>query len=374
MRSNNKARLERLTARHRDAVVIDGAVHRRDQLLVPADQSDHAREAGAGFVERVEPFEELGVHRLQLRASARVVVPEFAAQLRDQGVRGATPNHLLRGEPEWFGGPYGPPQLCGAVKGPVPTGTGRDVTVAVLDTGITPHPWFTGTQWWPEVTPDQLDPIAADCDYELDAQSGHGTFVAGVVLQKAPNTRLWIERVLDDIGVCDELDLLHALDRVQRREKATGVRADVVNMSLGGYAHHDQPSPLVAEALRRFGSQTVIVTAAGNNASDRPFWPAALKDCVAVGATKAPFSDRGWWVDANAPGVDIAGPFAQRKPSGELELGFAKWSGTSFAAPYVAGAIAQLSNEKGITAREAAEVLLNTANPSTDPEHGVEID
>jgi subtilisin family serine protease len=117
----------------------------------------------------------------------------------------------------------------------------------------------------------------------------------------------------------------------------------------------------------------VIVTAAGNNSSQRPFWPAALKDCVAVGATDAPFSDRGWWVDAHAPGVDVAGPFAQRKPSGELELGYARWSGTSFAAPYVAGAIAQLSNEKDMTAREAAEVLLNTANPDADPDFGVEV-
>ena len=372
MRVNHKARLERLTTRHPDAVYVDGAFHRRDQLLVPADQSDSAREARLNAVEHIEPFEELGVHRLRLKSSARVDVPEFAAQLREQGIR-ATPNHLLRGEPEWVGGPYGAPTMCAPVKGPVPTGTGRDVTVAVLDTGITPHPWFTGTTWWPEVTPDQLDPVAADSDYELDAQSSHGTFVAGVLLQKAPNARLWIERVLDDIGVCDELDLLHALHKVQSREKSSGVRVDVVNLSLGGYAHDNEPSPLVAEALRRFGSHTVIVTAAGNNSSQRPFWPAALKDCVAVGATDAPFSDRGWWVDANAPGVDVAGPFAQRKSSGELELGYARWSGTSFAAPYVTGAIAQLSNEKDMSAREAAEVLLNTANPDADPDFGVEV-
>jgi subtilisin family serine protease len=192
------------------------------------------------------------------------------------------------------------------------------------------------------------------------------------VLQKAPNARLWIDRLLDDIGVCDELELLHSLDRIQRREKASGTRVDVVNLSLGGYAHHDEPSPLVAEALRRFGSHTVVVTAAGNNASDRLFWPAALKDCVAVGA-KSTFSDRGWWVDASAPGVDIVGPFPRRRPDGGIELGFARWSGTSFATPYVAGAIAHLVNDKEITAREAAEILLGTANPDADPDFGVEI-
>ena len=371
MRSNQKARLEKLIARHPDAVCTDGGIHRRDQLLVPAEQSEQARDAGADRVERIEEYAELGVHRLRLRSSARVDVPEFAATLRAHGVR-ATPNHLLRGEPEYDGGPHGTPKTCPPVNGPVPTGTGRTVTVAVLDTGITPHPWFTGTSWWPQVTPDQLDPVAVDCDYELEAQSGHGTFVAGVVLQKAPNAQLWIERLLDDIGVCDELELLHALHRVQRREKETGVRVDVVNLSLGGYAHHDEPSPLVAESLRRFGSHTVIVTAAGNNGSHRPFWPAALKDCVAVG-TRAPFSDSGWWVDAHAPGVDVVGPFPARRPNGEIELGYAKWSGTSFAAPYVAGAIARLANDKDVTAREAAEILLNTANPEADPDYGVGI-
>jgi subtilisin family serine protease len=363
--------MEKLAARHPDAVLADGAMHRRDRLLVPADQSEQAREAGADFVERVEQYAEIGVHQLRLRGARKVNVPEFAAGLRDQGIR-ATPNHLLRGEPNYEGGPYCAPRPCSPITAPVPTGTGRDVTVAVLDTGITPHPWFTGTAWWPEVTTEQLDPVDANCDYELDAQAGHGTFIAGVMLHKAPNTRLWIERVLDDIGVCDELELLHSLHRVQRREKDSGVRVDVVNLSLGGYAHHDQPSPLVAESLRRFGSHTVIVTAAGNNSSERPFWPAALKDCVAVGA-RASFSDRGWWVDAHAPAVDVAGPFPSRRPDGEIELGYATWSGTSFAAPYVAGAIARLSNEKDITAREAAEVLLNTANPDADPELGVEI-
>ena len=371
MRRNDKARMDRLISRHPDAVFTDGAMHRRDQLLVPADQSDHAREAGADLVEGVEPFPEIGVHRLRLKSAAQVDVPEFAARLREQGIR-ATPNHLLRGEPNYSGGPFGAPTLCGPVPAPVANGEGRRVTVAILDTGITPHPWFTSTGWWSEVTPEQLDPIAADSDYELDAQSGHGTFVAGVVLQKAPNAQLWIDRVLDDIGVCDELQLLHSLDRIQRREKATGTKVDVVNLSLGGYAHDNEPSPLVAESLRKFGSQTVIATAAGNNASDRPFWPAALKDCVAV-ASKATFSDRGWWVDASAPGVDVAGPFAQRRPDGEIDLGFARWSGTSFAAPYVAGAIAHLANDKDITAREAAEILLNTANPDADPDFGVEI-
>jgi hypothetical protein len=364
--------MERLIARHPDAVCTDGAMHRRDQVLVPADQADAAGAAGSAYIERVETFTDIGVHRIRLRSDARVNVPEFAAQLRERHNVSATPNHILRGEPEYTGGPFNVPAPCAPLASPVCTGEGRRVTVAVLDTGITPHPWFTETSWWPEVAADQLDPVAEGCDYELEAQSGHGTFVAGVLLQRAPNAHLWIERVLDDIGVCDEVALLQSLQRVRERAKAAETRVDIVNLSLGGYAHADHPSPFIAEALRRFGVQTVIVTAAGNNASERPFWPAALKDCVAVGA-KAPFSDRGWWVDAHAPGVDVAGPFPSRTGGSDIEPGYATWSGTSFAAPYVAGTIARLANEKDVSAREAAEMILNTADTAASPELGVEI-
>jgi subtilisin family serine protease len=116
----------------------------------------------------------------------------------------------------------------------------------------------------------------------------------------------------------------------------------------------------------------VVVAAAGNHASDRPYWPAALKDVVAVAALadtgsggeveRASFSNYGWWVDAAAPGEKIASSFLTHgRENGEEFHGYARWSGTSFAAPYVAGKIAALMSDKDMTAKDAVSELLDPA-------------
>jgi subtilisin family serine protease len=114
-----------------------------------------------------------------------------------------------------------------------------------------------------------------------------------------------------------------------------------------------------------------VVAAAGNFDSDRPYWPAALKDVVAVAALadgadgepeRASFSNYGWWVDAAAPGVRIKSTFLTHgQEDGKEFHGYAKWSGTSFAAPVVAGRIAALMSAKALPVRYAAMELLDPA-------------
>ncbi|NED51479.1 peptidase S8 and S53 subtilisin kexin sedolisin, partial [Micromonospora aurantiaca] len=68
------------------------------------------------------------------------------------------------------------------------------------------------------------------------------------------------------------------------------------------------PSPVLRQAIAALGRGTVVVACAGNAATDRPFWPAAMKPVIGVaaldGADRAWFSNHGWWVDACAQGVD----------------------------------------------------------------------
>ncbi|MGI9596141.1 MAG: S8 family serine peptidase, partial [Acidimicrobiales bacterium] len=108
------------------------------------------------------------------------------------------------------------------------------------------------------------------------------------------------------------------------------------------------------EALQ--GDGWLVVASAGNDASCRRTWPAALKDVVSVAAVgphgPAWFSNFGPWVDACAPGVDIVSQYPKPDESlnalegcedltaKDYDTGWATWSGTSFAAPVVAARLA----------------------------------
>jgi subtilisin family serine protease len=134
----------------------------------------------------------------------------------------------------------------------------------------------------------------------------------------------------------------------------------------------------VSEELERLDPDVVVVAAAGNQGRRRPCWPAAFKRVVAVGAVdetdvprgtlppRAAWSNFGWWVDACAGGVDVLGPLCTfdetrehaGEPGAEAFTGWARWSGTSFAAPKVTGRIAQLAMEEEISPRQALDLVV----------------
>lgn len=350
----------------------ESAMVRRNQLLVSARHADQVHDRARRFVERRQDHAELGVTQLHLRENAGVDLAALVTELRGEPGShrhfSVTLNHMMRGAPNWNGGPYGPPSVCEPLPPPTVVPVQREVTVGIVDTGIDPHPWFAEHGWFADCHNEVRETLDADLDYELDHQAGHGTFIAGVLMRHAPSARLRVERALESDGVTDELKILRGLARLYRRVTGTGEQLDVLNLSLGGYTFDDRPSPLISEALARIGRSTVIVAAAGNHNSDRPFWPAALKNVIGVAALtrnqftveRAPFSDYGWWVDACAIGVDVSSTFVTfEDEDGPDFQGYATWSGTSFAAPRVAGAIAHLAATKDISAADAAELLLD---------------
>ncbi len=257
--------------------------------------------------------------------------------------------------------------------------------VAVVDTGIAederPDGWLAGVARHTAGPDRNIDPLDIEPDDGyLDLCAGHGTFVAGVVAQVAPRARVTVHRALLGGGVGSEVDVAAAIIR------AVDAGADVVNLSLGSTTRFDQPSLAVEAALEhveeveaREGREILVVAAAGNSGDTRPVWPAAFPQVVAVAALTAehrpaPWSSHGFWVDCSAVGEGVHSTFVPGRESYEFTAdpdrfpadAFARWSGTSFAAPQVAGKVAALMAEHGIGARAAYARLRGTGTPLPD--------
>ena len=115
----------------------------------------------------------------------------------------------------------------------------------------------------------------------------------------------------------------------------------------------------------------LIVAAAGNYADDLPCWPAAFRRVLSVGGLApdmlpAPWSSHGFWVTCStvAQGVRLTfvegreSPLVDPVPHDFGPNAWAAWSGTSFSAPQIVGAVARLHEEYGYSMREAARRLL----------------
>ena len=257
------------------------------------------------------------------------------------------------------------------VMPPLPIGV-PEVRVVVVDTGlaaVTFRPDFAGG----DVQARQnsgLDAPDPGHDGYLDPVAGHGTFIAGILRRLAPGSRVAVDQVLDTFGVGEDFEIALHLDAIA----SSGPLPHLVNLSFSGYTIDDQPPAAIAGAVASLQDAGVVVVAsAGNSASCRLNWPAALSDVIAVGALgsqgAAPFSNFGPWVDACAPGVDIISTFFENCLSGggavpsDSDLddfkGWARWSGTSFSAPIVVAALARHMMSHGASAKDAVKAVLH---------------
>lgn len=292
--------------------------------------------------------------------------------------------------------------------GPAPRRTarvakaGRRPVVAILDTGCGSHAWLPDdivTRYpiveeraigiaEPATDPEVIGDVAGPFDGAIDDAAGHGTFIAGIVRQLSPEADIVAIRVADSQGSVLEGDFMLAVRSLVKwmamPVSEGGREIDVINLSLGYY--HETPEDDLFDhtlnellvAARRRGC--AVVCSSGNDATDRPAFPASLWSWpdsefvvddppdaaphVSVGAlnpngTMALFSNLGPWVRTFAPGAavlsthprfnggvqpgsrdDRGGVRRETIDPDDFTGGFAVWSGTSFAAPYVAGMLA----------------------------------
>lgn len=309
-----------------------------------------------------------------------------------------------------------------------PTSTGKGITVAVIDTGITRHP--------------DLDTSLADTSYDFISQaavsgratdgraqgawdlgdwsapgqcsmddpgapsSWHGTHVAGTIAELANNGIGGVGVAYDAkvlpirvLGHCGGLrsDIADAIEwasggTVDGAPGTNANPADVINMSLGGYGTCSPGSAYgtaIADAIRR---GTVVVAAAGNDDVDASnSTPANCSGVIVVGAVgittrRAFYSDWGPRVDIAAPGGGI---YKDDAYSGDVvDDGFV-WqtindgkqgpqnpvyggdAGTSMASPHVAGVVALVLSAQAkagvprLTPDQMRLLLQQTARPFT---------
>jgi serine protease len=248
---------------------------------------------------------------------------------------------------------------------------GKDITVAVIDTGISPVPDLENTKF------------AAGYDFvndqaEAKDDNGHGTHVAGTIAQSTNNSfgvagiayeaSLMPLKVLSAEGGGTVADIAEAIRFAADHE------ADVINMSLGGGGE----SSLMKEAIAYAHSKNVVVVAAaGNSGRNAAEYPARYPYVIGVSAldaagNKTPYSNYGAGIDISAPGGLISG---EDKAGGILqntvnpltgESVFEAYQGTSMAAPHVAG-VAALVKAMGVEhPDEVEEAIKQSAFPVKD--------
>lgn len=243
-----------------------------------------------------------------------------------------------------------------ALRGPSPSARAR---VGLVDTPMWANPWLSGA-----VVADPDDLLMGEgSGSAAPSPSPHATFVAGLVLRQAPAAVVELRAGLDEGASSDTWTV------AQKIAALADSSVELVNLSLGCMTEDAKPPLVLSAAIDALSPRTLVVAAAGNHAgvgggSAPPSYPAALDNVIAVGALDgdeaAAFTPDAPWVDAMAPGVDVVSTIGS---SGGTAV-FGTWSGTSFAAAAVSGAIAQKMREHGSLA--AAWEHLRNESPVDD--------
>jgi subtilisin family serine protease len=185
--------------------------------------------------------------------------------------------------------------------------------------------------------------------------AGHGTFIAGIVAQMAPEAMIMPVKVLDSEGVGTLFNVVEGL------HYAVNHGARVINMSFGS----PKDLPALADAVQEAkDAGIVLVASAGNTGCAEYHYPAAYAGVMAVSAVdegnvKPAFANFGDHIFVVAPGTNIRSTY--------WTGGYATWSGTSFSAPFVTGQVALLLGmNPGLDRDSVHELIRGTAVDITD--------
>jgi subtilisin family serine protease len=255
------------------------------------------------------------------------------------------------------------------------TGLLRDFLPGNLD--VDRYRWFEGVDGDPRedplgrVLPRGLPGVPEEGEWRsIPFEAGHGTFVAGVARSMAPRASVYVGNHFTMTGGALEYEVTRGLEELIGNQKP-----HVVNVPAGSYTRKDLP-PLSFSDFHRRHDDITLIAAAGNDSTDRPFWPAAFDWAIGVGALGADeqnlayFSNHGDWVNVYALGEGLVNAYATgvytyheppKRPTQQVFRGMARWDGTSFASALVSGLIVAEIARDGGPARNAARRVLDAA-------------
>jgi serine protease AprX len=269
---------------------------------------------------------------------------------------------------------------------------GAGVGIAIIDSGVSASPDF-GSRLVHVSLPGQTT--------STDDAYGHGSMVAGVAAGQsasgvyrgiAPGATIYALKVAKDENGVRSSDIISALDWVTLHKNSHNVRVIVLSISeVGPSSYHGSLLDAAVEHAWRNG--IVVVTAAGNlGAGSQFFAPANDPFVLSVGSlqpdgvTASDFTSFGTTPDGYsrpdiyAPGRHIASTLpvgsvlaSQAPLANILSPGYARASGTSLAAPQVAGAAAILLQQRpNLTPNQVKWLLMQSAR-STAPGKALDV-
>ena len=268
---------------------------------------------------------------------------------------------------------------------------GQGVTIAVIDTGIAPHPDYNdrvkGFKDWVAGKTEHYDDQGHGTHVAGCAQ-GDGKMSAGKFMGPAPEADLVGIKVLDKRGSGRLSDIIKGVQWAVGKKEELGI--DIINMSLGGPVFASYENDPVSQSVGKAVEAGIIAMVAGGNSGPKSSTigtPGNHPDAFTVGALNdrgtatrdddrvAFFSSRGptshdglTKPDILSPGVAITaanslGSALDAAPVPHVGQSYITISGTSMATPVMAGVVAAvLSANPDMTPAQVKEIFMSTAD------------
>jgi parallel beta-helix repeat protein len=266
------------------------------------------------------------------------------------------------------------PEAWGITKG------SSEIVVAVIDTGVDyTHSDLEDNIW---INNDEIANNRRDDDrngyvddrigWNFDENNndplddyGHGTHCAGII-SATSNNNIGVSGVCWNCKIMPIKTLLTSELIAESIIYATDNGANVISMSFGGYAHSQAKYDAINYA---YENNVVLVASAGNGNTSRVHFPSGYNNVISVAATnskdqRATFSNYGEWIDVAAPGRDILSLRAKNtdmyEDGGEHNIDdkYMVASGTSMAAPHIAGVAALLLSHNSSLTPEMIQTII----------------